>query len=264
MSYKMIVCDFDDTLVGSDMTLSEEDKKAIRLATEKGVIFTIATGRMFSSILPYAKELGVECPIMCCQGAVIRKCPSGEWISFNPIPCETAKEVLKFARENNYYAQVHTPDTFHYAHDNQYSRRYTALCGYEGVEVGQPLDEWLTFDPAKILFISETERINEVLPIARGKWDSLEIATSKPIYLEVTDKSSNKGNAVAALAEKLGISMDEVICIGDGTNDISMIQRAGLGIAVANAAQPLLDAADYITASQKESGVAKAIYKFVL
>ena len=84
------------------------------------------------------------------------------------------------------------------------------------------------------------------------------------IYAEIFSKEASKGRALAALAEKLGIEKQEIACIGDGENDLSMFEASGLKIAMGNAVSGLKEQADYITATNNRDGVAEAVYKKIL
>jgi hypothetical protein len=103
-----------------------------------------------------------------------------------------------------------------------------------------------------------------MLSLPKELYEKYTIVRSAPYFLEFLNKKSNKGEAVKALANHLGIKQEEVMCIGDAPNDLHMIAYAGLGVAMENAFDEVKEVANFITSSNDESGVAKAIEKFVL
>jgi Cof subfamily protein (haloacid dehalogenase superfamily) len=117
----------------------------------------------------------------------------------------------------------------------------------------------------KVMFIDEPDRLNtNIAKIPESFWEKYTFVKSTPFFLEILDPRVSKGNAVKQLAEKLSIKQEEVICIGDGENDLSMIEYAGFGVAMANAESVVKEAAQFHTLSNNEHGVAYAIEKLIL
>lgn len=121
------------------------------------------------------------------------------------------------------------------------------------------------FIMSKAMFIEEAPELEVgIAKIPESFREKYHLVRSTPFYLEILNRDASKGNAVKELSEKLGIKQSEVICIGDQENDVTMLEFAGLGIAMGNAPERIKQLADYTTASNNDSGVAKAIQKFVL
>jgi Cof subfamily protein (haloacid dehalogenase superfamily) len=117
----------------------------------------------------------------------------------------------------------------------------------------------------KFMFIDETEIIDKLVAnMPKELQDNYYIVQSTPNFLEVMHKESTKGNGLAILADKLGIDLAKTMALGDQHNDLTMIQQAGLGIAMANAVDEIKDNADFITTSQNDDGVGLAVEKWVL
>ncbi len=117
----------------------------------------------------------------------------------------------------------------------------------------------------KVLMVAEPSKLNAVISALPSTLrEEFTVVQSAPFFLEFLNPASHKGAGVAAIAEHLGIQPDEVICMGDAENDHAMLEYAGLGIAMANAMEATKQIADYITESNDDHGVAKAIEKFVL
>lgn len=265
MSYKLIVTDLDDTLLRDDQTLSDRSVRTIKRALEKGITVAIATGRKYSSALPYARTLGLKGPMLCCQGAHIADIETGSTIAEKGVPLPLALEAIRFAEEKGLYIQYYTADDYFYEKRSEESEYYERTAGVPGIETGRKLNETLDFEPVKLLIIAQPERIREVYGEAvqrfRGR---LEVAISKSRYIEITHPDVNKGNALLELMRIMGVDREQVIAIGDALNDLKMIRTAGLGIAVANGDALVKAEAGAVTASNEEDGVALAIEKFAL
>ena len=265
MKYELVVTDLDDTLLRDDQTLSERSIRTARRAQEMGVRMAIATGRKYSSALPYAKALGLKGPMICCQGAHIADIETGSDIRVQGVPLPLALEMLKFARERGLFIQYYTTEDYFFEQKSEQSDYYERTAGVPGVETGRPLEETLNFEPVKMLIISDPPSIRQAYEeAARLFGGRLEIAISKPRYLEVTHPDVNKGAALEYLLKYTGIPRERVMAVGDALNDLKMIRGAGLGIAVANGDPQVLAGADAVTASNEDDGVALAIEKYAL
>ena len=110
MAIKLLATDLDDTLLNDQFMVSQQNKEAIFKAVEQGVIVTIATGRMFSSALPFAKQLGINVPIITYNGALVKYCNTGEVLFEQPIDPEVVGEILELFREKNWYIHLYVND----------------------------------------------------------------------------------------------------------------------------------------------------------
>ncbi len=264
MNYELIAVDLDDSLLGSDLNISLRNKEALIKAMDLGVLVTIATGRMFRSALPYAHQLNLDVPIITYQGGLIKNAFSGDVLYNKTLPMDISIRVIELCQFKKLHLQAYIGDDYYFEIENHYSRKYHEQIGVEGKAVGR-LDVFLKEQPNKLLIIDEPERIMEMreeFSAILGK--DIEITTSKPEYLEFTHIDATKGKALEHLANIKGITQDKVIAIGDSYNDISMIQYAGLGVAMGNAPEEVKIHADYITEGNDEDGVARVINKFVL
>lgn len=264
MEYKLIAVDLDDSLLGSDLQISDRNKEALIKAMEKGVLVTIATGRMFISALKYAQQLELDVPIITYQGGLIKNAFSQDVLYNKTLPLDVCQKIIHVCKEKSLHLQVYIEDEYYFEEDNKYSNMYYQQIGVKGIPVG-PLDKFLVDEPNKLLIIDNPDRIVEMKGEFSKLFDSeLEITTSKPEYLEFTHKDATKGNALEYLANLKGIERERVIAIGDSYNDISMLQYAGLAVAMGNAPEDVKRHADYVTGTNDEDGVAQAIHRFVL
>ncbi len=265
---KLIVSDLDDTLLTDKLTISQADMDAIAQAQAQGMIFTIATGRMFVATLPFAKQLGLppERPIICYNGAVVQSV-SGQVVYENPIRHELALDIVEYCTSQGWTTNVYYHDALYVSEINSDVEYYLSFAEVPTYPVGN-LGEFLQEErkaPPKILIISpeELNSTRQNLLVERYGQDT-QIVQSKRRYLEITSADAHKASALEWVVQKLGITMGEVLAIGDSNNDVEMLRRAGIGVAVANAVPAAKTAADYIAASNSEGGVAEAIRRYAL
>lgn len=261
---KLVAMDLDDTLLSSSLKITAHTKRVIEQIQASGVHVTLATGRMYRSTLPFAVEIGITEPLITYQGALVKDISSGEVLYYQPVPMQVAKEVLQKGYELDIHINIYLNDTLFVDGITEEGIGYARLARVELHPVGNLL-EFLKDDPVKIIFIAEEKMLDELQPFMEEKYGrELYITRSKPHYLEFMHAEANKGRALAALAESLGVAREEVFAIGDSFNDLPMIEYAGLGVAMGNARQEVQAQADYVTATNDDEGVARALEKFIL
>ena len=273
MDYKLICIDMDGTLLSDKKTISDRNLRTIRLASEKGVRIAVCTGRIFISADFFSEFLGVKSPVIASNGAYIREKDRDEVVYKATLGALKCKKLLAVFRQYDIYPHYYTSDTV-FTEKLVYSSSF-----YEKVNKTLPKDKQVkivlvedwneTFEKyEKEIFKGigvddDIEKIQKAKATLRDMVD-FEVVSSRYDNFEVMNKGVSKGNAVKILAEYYGISSEEVICIGDSENDLSMIKFAGLGVAMGNGDENVKEAAKYITDSNNCDGVAKAIEKFVL
>jgi len=265
MAIRLVALDLDDTLLDSRLEISRECQEAIAEVSRRGVKVTLATGRMFKSALRYAKQLNMNLPLITYQGAWVKNSGSGETIYYRPVPPEHGLAFLERIRTLGCHYQTYLDDELYLEELTPQGMAYARMAGVEP-RVVESLEPVVEQGPLKILIIEEDttllDRWEKELKEEFGH--SLYITRSKPHYLEAMHPEATKGQALAALAAYYGIERQEVMAVGDSYNDLDMIRWAGLGVAVANAHRPVQQAADYVTLSNDEHGVAEALRRFVL
>lgn len=262
--FRLIAADLDDTLLDEHWRLTDPVKNAVAAVRRAGVHFTVSTGRMFRSALPYARELGLNIPLITYQGALVKNALSGEVLVDRPLPLIFAREIIARVHELGYHLNAYLDDVLYMEHDTPEGRRYSQISGIKPELVGDLLPV-LDRDPTKIVVIASEQLLDrlsaELTPQYAGK---VHIAKSKPFFLEFSHPQATKGHALAALAEKFGIKREEIMAIGDSYNDLEMLEYAGLGVVVANARDEIKQKAGYVTAAPSGAGVVEALEKFVL
>ena len=209
---------------------------------EAGVTVIACTGRPFPGAVPWVIRLGLTGPIVCYQGAQVRTLDGGVLLDHG-IPHDVAMEVIRYAQERDLHVQAYRDDMLIVARDRPEARRYADHASMEVHVVGD-LDRAMGATTPKLVIVSTPENLEALLPDARRRWAGrLNVATSTPDYLEFTSVESDKASAVRFLSERLGIPQAEVVAVGDGRNDASMIAWAGLGVAVEGSPSEVIAAA---------------------
>lgn len=266
MTIRLVAMDLDDTLLRDDWTISPRVVKAIQKAQAQGVKMTIATGRMSISARPYAEQLGIDVPVITYHGAMIQQVLSGEILFRRVIPSALAAEIVEHVSKLGIYGQVYLKDRVVTSQLNEWSAEYAKIASVH-IEVAD-LSVLLSQEPEgveKILFIAEESVLDQLAPSLKQYYgEKVHLTKSKPHFLEITDCSVNKGVALAALAEHLGIIQEDVMAIGDSFNDLEMLLYAGTGVAMGNARPEIKEQANIVTVSNEEDGVAEAIERYVL
>ncbi|QGU00373.1 Cof-like hydrolase [Candidatus Syntrophocurvum alkaliphilum] len=266
MSVKLIAIDLDDTLLDSGLRISDECAKAITAAREKGVMVTIATGRMYSSALPYARQLNIDVPLITYQGAWVKNSLSEEVLYYEPVPKKESIEIMEYFKKCGVHYHTYYDDRLCLENLTEEGKFYVKLAGVEPVIMDSLIDALDTYDPFKIMAVTDNERmlLDMELELKNNYGDNLHITRSKPFFLEVMNKKANKADALKVITDHYNIDRKEVMAVGDSYNDLAMIEWAGLGVAMWNARTSVKEVADFITTSNDEKGVAEAIHRFVL
>lgn len=268
MKYKLIVSDLDDTLLNDELLVSDKNKRSIADYIAAGGVFTVATGRMTKPMLDICKDLNLTGEAISYQGAVITDTSSGATVEEIGIPTAVASEVCRYLDKLNVYYQVYEGSEIHIKRLTHWSELYKKFCDCPFIEHGDNLLEYIKdkgLALVKIMLMEDPAYIEGHIRELTGVFgEELLVNTSKKWLIEMVNKKINKGTAVAGIAGRLGILREEVICIGDSSNDLSMIEYAGLGVAVRNGDPKLKQLADYVCPSNNEDGVAHVIYKFGL
>ncbi len=262
---KLIATDLDGTLLDSAGKISERNKAALLAAKERGVYVTICTGRMFSSTKRFAAQLGIEIPVICYNGAMVRK-PDGEMLSHLPLEMGLARRLLAIFKERDVYVQSYVDDVLYVRdEDEEEFQMYMRHFGVTGHAIGSELYT-PAVAPTKLLAVGDTVDGAETMMYELQEKFGAEVyvTRSNADFVEMMDPRAGKGRALATLAESLGVSMDEVLAIGDGENDAEMIESAGFGLAMANGRRRPKSVAKEIAPSNDEDGVAWAVEKYVL
>jgi Cof subfamily protein (haloacid dehalogenase superfamily) len=266
--YDLVVCDLDGTLVDHDLQISTRVQAVIaRLLRETQVRVVLATGRMFPSALPFAHKLGLSDPIITYQGAMVRQCRGQFGMLFHqPIAVEPAKAVLALCRELDLHLNVYINDRLYSENKPHYVALYEKTSNITP-NVVPSMEHVLILPPTKLVIIEDDEaklrKVRERLEAQFGA-DELFICVSRPNFLEITAAGVTKWKAVKELATVWSIPDERILCIGDQDNDVSMLQGAGMGVAMGNAPEAVKAVANRVALSLAEDGAAIILEELVL
>ena len=284
MKYKLICVDMDGTLLNNKGEISDKNIEILRKVIDKGIRVAISTGRIFTSADFYANLIGVKVPVIAANGAIIIEKDENRVVYKNIISEELVRTLIQLGEENGVRPHFYTadkvlvhsslPDKIKSDIDKHYNRD-----SFEGkvVEI-EEYNEWKEMIQAnkdkiiKCTFIDfNNERIDKIIDFMNkeeklnssyGRCNKGELG--EMTIIETTNGDVNKGSGVKILSDFYEIDKEEIICIGDGDNDLSMVEYAGLGIAMGNGTEKVKLLSKYITDTNVNDGVAKAIEKFAL
>lgn len=204
------------------------------------------TGRPFPGALPWAERLGLDGPMIVYQGAEIRM-PNGEKLLDHGVRHDLAIEVVRFARERDLHVQAYRDDQLLVERDRPEAHEYADHAGMQ-IHLVPDLDGAMGPTTPKLVIIADAKLLEDMLPDVRERWRGrLNAATSVPRYLEFTSIESDKAQALQFLSGRLDVPQSAIAAAGDGRNDASMLEWAGLGVAVEGAPSEVVEAARGVT-----------------
>lgn len=274
MKYKMICIDMDGTLLDKNKKISEESKVAIKTVYKMGVEVVVATGRIYNNAAYYSHLLGVESPVIAANGAIVREKHTNKVIYESSISTEECVKLVEMLYKMKVFFHFYTADTIYCSNrlieivTNLYM---TKQVGYDNLKIKyniiKNIENW------KKLFSENNGKITKCIAFSINpkkmlilkrklrEFDGITYYGAGKRSVEINSEGVSKGNATRVLANYYGIEREEVVCIGDNENDVSMIEYAGLGVAMGNAIPEVKKVANYITDTNERNGVAKAIKK---
>ena len=260
---KLIASDLDGSLLNEKRELTDFTKEIVRRAVAQGKIFLMATGRSFTGSVRFAKEVGLDLPMLCFNGSLVKLGLTKKMLFEHKVKAETAQKVLSFAREKGYHLQYYIGDEVYCYAKNKYTELYKERIGVEVTALGEDFYK-LKEAPYKLLIALEPLDQLPICKIVQEAFkDSLEVTPSSEDYLELMEPGVNKWSTLKFIAESYGIKPEEIMSFGDSGNDLTMVKYAGLGVAMGNAHENIKEAAKLIAASNEEDGVAKEVEKIL-
>jgi Cof subfamily protein (haloacid dehalogenase superfamily) len=260
MTIRLIAIDVDGTLLDDQHQLSERNARAIRAATSAGIPVILATGRMRNSCEWLIDALALQTDGIFVQGLYIAD-HTGKRIYGDYLEKAVLQHFAPFAEENNLSYVAFADNQIFTTRRDHYTDIILDYNEPEPIVVKNIAD----YPIHKLIILDDPSRIQQLRPpLALHMGKQADVLITQPEMVEIMPPGTSKGHSLRWLALRLGVSMADVLAIGNAENDLTMLQMAGLGVAVANAAQVVLDSADFITASNNDDGVADALERFVL
>ena len=288
--YKLVAVDLDGTMLNSYGEVTLNTKRVIKMAKQKGIDVVIASGRSIDSIKSIAEETESSKYIIAGNGAIVYDREQDKILYENYIPESKAIEIIKICEENSIYYNVYTNksiianslryNVLYYYKENlkKEENKKTHITLVEDIQnyvksmKNEKVMKIFICDSSKIIFNSIIKKFLfiadvDVLDVSHMSRKFIKRGTVEaPIeyyYTEISMKDVDKWCGIEFLKNKLEIKTEEIIAIGDNSNDKKMIQEADLGIAIKNSSQDVIQVANYVTEDNNNEGVAKALEKFI-
>ncbi|MFS0982706.1 Cof-type HAD-IIB family hydrolase [Enterococcus durans] len=283
---KLIASDMDGTLLDAHMSISEENAEAIRFANEAGIEFMVATGRNFQEARAALDEAGIDCAMITLNGAQVFD-KDGHSLFTVPIPTLKATTVLDILDANGIYYEVSTNQGLYSENQAKRIESFASMVASHLPHLTYKMAIAMASANLELLHINYVDSIRDLLadeklevlkiicfhiegpqvlgPVGKeiSQLGDLAVTSSGQNNIEVNHKNAQKGIAVAHVAHERGIPLEDVMTIGDNFNDVSMLQTAGVSFAMGNAEIEVKEYAKYITDTNLEAGVGKAILRAI-
>ena len=265
---KLVTIDLDGTLFDNDKKISKENKEAIKKCKELGVRIVLATGRPLPGVLPTLTELGLIDDTDYCiiyNGAKIFNTKTKELVFSSSIDGKDVKDLYTDALRLNTHYHAFCLDERLVTMDNNPYTDYEARINH----VTPNLFDFTSVKDSdlflKAMMVDEEKKIDYLIENVNPKFkEKYSMVRSSKIFLEFLNKNTNKGNALIELAKYLNIDIKDTMAIGDQNNDLSMIEKAGIGVCMANGVKEVKKIADCITKDNLSSGVAYALNELII
>lgn len=233
----LLVSDFDDTLYGTDLTVSEQDYTAISSFIREGGYFTVATGRAYKTFAPYAGLAPINAPVILSNGSSLYDFQRDQVIYETFLPDRVRLDLDQMAQAIPEIGfEAYSGECVYLHHPNQVTwshlRRTKAEDGVEERPISEMPLPW-----CKVILEQQRPVLEQARQYIIERWpEEYELIFSNAVLLEMTQKGSNKGGMVLRLADYLGLSKDRIYCVGDNENDLPMLEISAIPFAPANCA----------------------------
>lgn len=267
---KLLVVDIDGTLLDKNGAISVEDRNALSAVCQSGIQISLSTGRVPEACLGILEQLALDGYHIFADGALVSNPKTSEEVYAEPISKELVRQIVDFVHQKEIIFDLYTVSHFYVERETWISDIRRQFFGLRPTVINF-IDLWQKERIIKgTLVVRSPEEMVKADIFYHHFKDRLNLSWTKtPAYpdvdfINVIAPDVTKGKALEVLARFLGISLTEVMAIGDGTNDAPVLSRAGLAVAMGNAPDELKTVADYITLDVDHSGAAAAINKFLL
>ena len=274
MAIKLIAFDLDGTLLDDDKKLPAENLAALELAASRGIHIVASTGRILSGVPEVISSLPFTRYVITCNGAGVYDTVEHKAIYRSEIPAELAVRVCEYMDTLPVIYDCYQDD------HGWVSRRFYPLAAdyipnrgiYElFLRSRIPVDELKDtirergrgVQKLQMHFRDPQARLRELEKLP-GLFPKLLFTSSIPTNIEINSLKAHKGSALLGLCAYLGIDRSECLAFGDGSNDLTMLREAGIGVAMANAEPSVRAAADIVTSSNNDCGVARVIRELLV
>jgi len=263
MTYKLLATDMDGTLLNDESIITEGTRKAVLAAIEKGVLFVPSTGRPVGGMRQVRALFDYDLPMVLFNGAMAVTAKSNRVLFSQELDFTCAETIFAQGVRRGYPVIAWAGEVLFVSCECEEVTIYQRITGAE-VHVITDMEPMRPLGVTKMLWIIPPEDAGhlqtEMLTLLDGK---VNCHTSQPYLLEFVDAGASKGKALEAIGAAYGIAREEMIAVGDGWNDVSMLEYVGLGVAMGNAPEEIKALCQYTTLSNNEDGVARVVEKYI-
>jgi Cof subfamily protein (haloacid dehalogenase superfamily) len=262
--FQLIAFDLDDTLLLPSGELSPRTAKVLHMLHQRGVVVTLASGRMLANMLPFVEMLDFAPALVSFNGAQVNLRADEPPLFHCPVPAALAAQIIDYAQERHLHLHFyHENRLFATRTDDWQARTYHELTGAH-LEHEPDFERFRGVPATKMLIADTEERVNELMADCQQRFGhELTITRSKPIFLEILHPAVNKGEGFKALCRQLQIPLERTAAFGDAYNDYEMLQATGHAVAMSNAFDEVKAVAKEICPSNAEEGVAQTVERWL-
>lgn len=269
MHYKVVAFDLDGTLLNSKGQILEENKQAIAKLKQQGIKIVLVTGRHHTAVIPYYVELGLDTPIVCCNGTYVYDVKNHDILISNPLSQQQVQQIFDTATKHNCHLLIYSRDAMNYAELNPHMEKFL---------------QWVESCPEDVRpLVRKVPNLQDVIDNDYPIWKSVISAKYKEVMnqvvaelpveqfscewswvdrVDIANAGNTKGSRLLEVIEQWQISPQEVIAFGDNHNDISMLNAVGLGIAMGNAEDEVKQQANLVTTNNDELGIKEILHQY--
>ena len=260
---RILALDLDDTLLRSDLSISYRTRNAIKRIEQAGVLLVLASGRIPEAVYSFSRLLGMHKKLgylVCHNGAYIQESHTGQVIHETRIEAELALTICDLVGAEGFPLQMYDDDVMYVSRQNEYSGYDQKLTGIRQVVV-ENFRAMVEAGCHKLIIPGDPVLLAPLEVLIRSYLgNDITLFTSRPYFLEIMPRGTDKGTALAKIAEINAVSAEETMAIGDSMNDEAMIRWAGIGVAMVNGDERIKSIANLVTDSTNDNdGVAEVI-----
>ena len=262
---RLVAFDLDGTLMDDGMIISARVRQAITAAQERGVVVTLATGRMFDFLRPIARDLSITAPLICYQGGLIQAPDADSPLYRATLEPALVREVLEWQAQRDARVFLYAGEDVFLTERRHPDEFYHYMLGERLVWVDDLAPVLDHHEPVKFIVILEPHEAEQVRAELQQRFGKrMQVTRSHELIVEGNPPGVSKGEALRLLADCLQIPQAQVLAVGDQDNDVPMLIWAGMGVAMGNGSRAAKAVADWVAPSLAEDGAAVAIERFVL
>ena len=264
--YRLVICDLDGTAATFDQTVRPAVRAAMQAVVDSGQWITISTGRGYQLLKPFLPLVVVNAPLVCCNGGLIVEPTTRRILFVEPMDLPLAHDLIRLAQRDGLQMLVYLDDMETMLEHRRGDPGFVLRRDGEFVGLANDPVAVVSRPPHKLIVLTDSPAETPVAGAHLQEYigERARVLASSPQVLEVIMPGMSKAHSMSWLADYLGVKQEETVAIGDGDNDVEMLEWAGLGIAMGNATPGTRVAADWVAPPVEEDGLAVALHRFVI